>query len=481
MAKKTEVKSYNDFSGGIQSLTSPLWQSDREADLAVNVDISIPGVLRKAKGYTELGTSSGSVGGRGLSVYENDNGARTLIRTYGTTIERYATSWEALSGVTLTDNDAPIDGANGFIDEEERMYFAAGLDDGIYYYNGTTTLTQPSHTDVNSEAVTIAAKYVEVYQGKLVLGNVSVNGTHYPIRILLSETGTDVFDIVEGFIDDLSEPIRGLKVYNDVLYVFGENKVGAYDGAALRTLPGNHGTTSNESIAITRGRLLWFNAEGVYMSAGAGIPQLASRNVQEWVDAVTDASQVYAGIDDESNYNLYIGDVTVNGINYTDVVLVYDLLNNGWTVRPNRPFKYFALVRDNGGLQGYATDVTSEAIWEINSGSDLNGSAIESEWRTPYLEQGNPQDQKYYKTLFVTFEPQGTSEELSIAYRTDDSSEFTSLNTVSLEGNSDIKMEEISLPNGAEGNFLQLQFTHSSSVASFKLFEYSLDYVKASA
>jgi hypothetical protein len=67
-----------------------------------------------------------------------------------------------------------------------------------------------------------------------------------------------------------------------------------------------------------------------------------------------------------------------------------------------------------------------------------------------------------------------------VKYRTDGTGTWNQIggtnNNIPLTGTDEIKNYELVLPSNVRGKFLQLQFTHSSSVDGFKIYNINLKY-----
>ena len=78
---------FNDFSGGVQVYTSPLWIKDNETPFCKNIDINRPGELRKATGYSQLGTATGGDAPRGGFVFDKEDGTSVVYKLTGDTLQ----------------------------------------------------------------------------------------------------------------------------------------------------------------------------------------------------------------------------------------------------------------------------------------------------------------------------------------------------------------------------------------------------------
>lgn len=461
----------NDFSGGLQAFTSPLWSADNESPFIKNADIRKPGILSKALGYSQIGSTGSGGAMLGMATFENENGTNTLYKKHLTQLYRYNGSAWASVATGLASGDM-MEGVNAYMDNSDRLYFALGHTDTVRYTGDAGSSSAIANT---------YAKYIEQFNGRLYLGNVKVSSTTYPHRVLFSAVGADTFDTATDYFDDIGLPITALRTYAGALYVFTENSIGAYDGYALRRLPVASGTTSARSVLDVDGRLMWYNRAGVYVYGGSGLPQLVSRQVQPWIEAVSAPTSVAAGLDANGRYCLWIGDVTVDGTAYSDVVLRYDPLINAWDVLVDRPFSIWTRVKSGGSYVAYAGDPDNDKVWVVDSGTSLNGSAIASEYQTAWLGAGeDPEDVKNFYKVYVTFEPTGEAEYLTLQYRTDGASSWSSVggtaNNIDLSGSESIETVEIDLPANVQGRYIQFRITHSSGSGGFTIYELGFEY-----
>lgn len=472
---------YSDFSGGVQVFTGPLWVKDNETPYCQNIDISRPGELKKALGYTQVGTATGGDSPRGIFTFDREDGSSTLFKLTNNTLSKYENGWVNVTGGTgfatgihkietalmyVNTGTGVGTGADEF---EERVYISQGLDDTVRYTDG-----------VNIGVVAgVYAKHIEVYKSRIFLGNIKQNNKTYPSRVIVSAISSD--DFSEGdYIDEMGEPITALKAYSGSIFFFSENKLGAYDDYKLQILPGNFGTTNSSTVQEVLGRLIWYNRSGVFLYAGGGLPQKISKKVQTFIDAISDAREVTAHIDEEERYNLYIGDITYEGKSLQDVVLRYSVDLNAWDILPDRPFKYGARQRSGGVYITYASDTTQDRVWQVNNSQSLNGEEIESEWVSAKLDLGQPDTYKNFYEAHVTFKPQNVNEYFTLQYRLDGNKTWLNTegttNNISVTGTNDIETKRLMFPGGTVGKMIQFKLSHSSTGNGFNLYEIMLEY-----
>lgn len=483
MARSKRVtQKYIDFSGGYQAFTSPLLLKVNESPFLYNVDISKPGKLKKSLGFAQIGTGTGSGSNRGIFAWNKENGDNELYQVYNSDMYKYNGSSFVSIGSGFGTGSSPVEFAVSFINTGtgvgtaaetfvERLYVTQGLEGTIKYTQGT---------NISSLANTYA-KHLEAYKGRLYLGNVKVTSSTYPSRVMFSEVSKETFPDANYF-DDMGEAIVALKEYSGALFVFTQNKVAAWDEYALRNLNVNGGTTNSQTVQVTESRLLWYNRGGVYMYAGGTEATLISRPIEDWLDSVTNAESVTGGLDPRGRYCLYIGNVTFGGVNYSHVVLRYDVLINSWDVVVDRPFKYWTRNKAAGVYEVYTTNPSGQQVWQIDTGYALNGSAQGSVYQTPKLfgAAENVDDIKTAYEVQVVFRPTGASEYLTAQYRIGGTGTWSNVegttNNVSLSGTDEIKVQRLILPGKAAGKFVELKLGHTSTGAGFEIYGLNLVY-----
>lgn len=470
---KIKTVKIEDWSGGLQEFSSPFWANNNEATFNNSINNQVPGELNKGEGYLEVSSSTGSDGVKGLGVLNKDDGTNTVVRLHGSDFDRLiGTTWTNVTSTFDSNTTDRAEFADGFISGNRRIVMASGFNDEVYIFadlGGT-----------GSNVDDIYAKHVEMFRGRVYLGNVKIDSDEFIYRVLFSELNeVKTFDTDNDYIDDIGEPITGLKVFASKLHIFTEDKLFAYDGYSLSEITGNYGTTSGRSMQIAQGRMIWYNRSGVYMYSGASSPVLVSRKVQNIIDSIEDPYLVDGGVDKYGRYKLYIGDITYNGTDYNDVVLTYDVLIDSWSFESDKPFGPMIRISDGGNFKTYAGDVDSKKVWSIDDGYSNNGNDIDSLWETPKIGLQTVQNIRNSYRLYVSYKPTGNSEYITVKYRLDSDSDWSQIegtdNNLDLSGSNDINVVKLSLPSQLQGRFIQFQFSHSSNSGGFTLYEMRLE------
>lgn len=144
------------------------------------------------------------------------------------------------------------------------------------------------------------------------------------------------------------------------------------------------GTPSQESVIMGGGLCAFYSnsnegAKGFYITDGGRpkcISQDTNRPIKKWVDAITSSNEAnIAGWATDRYFCWSVGDLTVDGENYTNVVFKYNRILNQWTIRtyPNE-FKIFAQYLSNSvnTIVGGADD---GSVYRIDKSSTYFDSA----------------------------------------------------------------------------------------------------------
>jgi hypothetical protein len=465
---KDTARRINDFSGGQQDYTSPLYYKANESSLVLNCDIQTPGKLQKTKGYSVVGSIGSSGAIKGIGVHEAEDASGTLVKLHKTTLSKWTGSAWSDIDTSFTNNDTDkAEMVNTYLDDEERLYISSGFNDAVGYYNGTAY----------AEIANTYAKHIEYYKNRLYLANIKLTTTEYPIRFIWSGIGIDTFNTAQDFSDDAGKPITGLKSYGNYLYVFTEDTVSLFNGYTFTSIPGNYGTTDARSLQNVQGRLIWYNRSGVYMYAGEGIPQLISRKIKGWVDLAP--TEVKSSIDTDGRYNLYIGDITYKGVAYTDVCLRYDVLNNAWDVLKDRPFANSCVDKASGVNTVYVGSVDDNTVYKLDDTYQANATDILSTYVTPKLFPSEQENEMTFYRVVITYKPQNVSEYVTIKFRLDGTGSFEQIEqtngNVSLAGTQDVKVQVLDLPEYTNGKNIEFEISHEG-VANFEVYDIKCEY-----
>lgn len=454
----------------MQVLTSPIARRDEQCEFAYNVGIRKPGVLYKATGYSQVGTSGSAGRIKGLGIHSNSNGTETLIKLYNTTLSKWTGSaWSSLSTAYTNNHTDKANMNYAYVDDEDRLYIATGHNDNVSFTNATTVTFI---TDTK-------AYCVESYRGRIYLGNVKLGTTTYSSRVLYSPVNADTFDNDNDFFDDMGEPITALKSYGGYLYIFSERKVARFDGSSLVFVPSTYGVCNNSCVQVSNGILFWGNRSGVYAYAGEGLPTLVSRAIEPVWDSIAAMASVEGYLDAYGRICFNTGDYSYGSFSGTNNILIYDPLLKAWTASDTTPFCRGAVSYDRAGIKAYVGDDANDKVYQISTTYGASGSAMTATWDSPKWDAGHPDKRKTFYNINVAYKPSNVSAYLTVKYRLDGATSWSAIegsaNNVSLSGTDLIKFATLRLPQYTQGQTIQLQITESST-NSWEVYRIEVEY-----
>ena len=317
---------FGDCSAGMITNVKAELCPTNSVELALNIDVDdIYGEARARKGCAILGSAmSGSNDVTGLAQFLNSAGTiQKLQAVVGGTIYHYTTGTWTSSGQTGT---AIRTRFISFLDEIVRIN---GTDAIVASANGTTWGASLTLDTANFPV----GKFGTVYKDQVIVAGVSATpDTLYissvPTAGAISWTSGNrsiTINPEDGQNITATGEIAGLLlVWKDKsMYTWNNRSTEADELIKI-------GCSSQESVADCGNVLSFCNQQGVWLTSGS-YPVLISRPIQKWVDAVTDWSSV-ASFGDERYLYVSVGNCTVDGISYSNVVFKYSVNTKEWRV-----------------------------------------------------------------------------------------------------------------------------------------------------
>ena len=384
-----------DFSGGMRGDKSDLVKQDNEVVRIVNLDINKTGKVKKRRGGHQLGQTISADNLENIFYFQRLVGGSTpeaffLVNTNDAndTIKKLIGSRNT-TALTTASGSIELDSVTGFTDTGDDD---AEIEGDLFNYTGIagSTLTGVTGLTSSHAANTAVHQWInlaaDLFDGRkgisyAILNNLiyvqpndgaafTFNGstfsavtgepnarfaTTYRQRIYVTQyvaassarvnfsdagdpttfTATNVFD-VEGERGELG---TGFRVLNDELLIFKTNSFFAYNEITLKQRNNLYGAYNHKVHKEINGLVYSFCPEGIFVTNGQSVEKI-SHPVEDWIkdfrpvrDSISNTivtNTFSATFDDK--YMLYVGDVTVDGVAYTDVVLVYDTRLKNWTV-----------------------------------------------------------------------------------------------------------------------------------------------------
>jgi len=271
-------------------------------------------------------------------------------------------------------------------------------------------------------------KYIEVYKSRIY----TAGNSSYPDRLFFSSvvnssgvvTWTTSTDYVDINPND-GENISALKRFSLELLVFKPNYIYRFRTSGTDPDPLiKIGTRSQESVIEGKRGVYFHHESGIYLYSG-GYPKEISRPISDFIEAIP--LSYYDDVsswNDENHIYFSIGDVTVGGVSFTNIVLRYTESSEVWTIY-SYPTEFRAGSSYNNGttLQQMVGDDDGN-VFTFNTGTTDNGTAISYRLITKWYELGSVADTKVLQQMIGLCEKaQGSL----LRYQTDDNAEWQPL------------------------------------------------------
>lgn len=320
------------LSGGMNTQVSPLIMKDSECELVVNYHLDKVGALTRRKGYTQYLTYPTN-GGQVNGLYQfNDQSAGTGEQLM------VSNNSAGTNGVIYYNNAGTWTAAKSNDTASKKSRFVSFID-YVFRVNGAdvvATSTDGVTWGTTNAPATITPFYASVFADRVYLAN---GGTSTASRFWYSSlpsSGSITWDTANNYVDvnpDDGDQITALENNGNRLLIFKNRALyrwvfGATEPDRLIGV----GTSSQESVKtnLDLGITFFANPNGVYAYTGAR-PKLISRKINNYIEAVSSWSNVYAEIDSD-HYYLYVGDLTVDGETISKAMLVYHISLDAWTI-----------------------------------------------------------------------------------------------------------------------------------------------------
>lgn len=171
------------------------------------------------------------------------------------------------------------------------------------------------------------------------------------------------------------------------------------------------GCSSQESVAnFGTGLISFFNDKGFWQTDSTQ-PVLISRRIQKWIDGMSSSYYQHVACYGDSEY-LYgsIGDCTVDGVSYSNVVVRYTFATKEWSVFSYAyEFRTFSKYTSSGAVQILGGSTTGYILQLESSSKTDNGTNISFQLETHELDLGSRGIKKSIPTQIVAYakNPQG--------------------------------------------------------------------------
>lgn len=418
---KKKVAEIDSLTGGLDTFINATEIEDSATPDCVNV---IP--VGKGAFKTRLGRSAhggeitNGYSGQGYFTYINSSGAyEELVVANGVLKRKNGNSWTSISGGTFSTSNRVFAVQLG-----DRLYFADGVT-ALCYYDGSNIVT----TGVASAPL---PSFLITFGRRLYCNDVNnPDRVYFGGALTAAGASTDT----GNFASD-SPSYGGYLGFGKGKIVTGLGKLGASHLVvglkdALHRLSPTSGTGTSSTLAHTEesisnsvgisshttvdniendlGFLSWadFYLLGEVASFSSIRTRVISTKVSSLIQGISDSMVtktcgIYSPV--EKKYYLAYAD----GTSYNNKVLVYDTYYKSWWKFDNwHPASWIEYVdSSNTRFLGYVSDHSTDSYcYEINIGSDDNGTAISWRWKSKVLDLKGFDVLKKFKRWAALFGP----------------------------------------------------------------------------
>jgi len=334
---------------GVNTKTSDLLMTDEELKEGVNIDLSNYGIIQKRAGYIQRGdqiTPDKDI--LGLVQYYASDGTSQLIAGCNTSddtnIQISARTQQNYYWNVYNEAypNTKFEGAN-FIDYLYIVGYSVSDDTFLptLSWDGENTKTKDDDTNLTDCP---QGKFIVLVNGYLlILNGKDHNDERATSRVWWANPPTTLplaltWDNDNNWWD--FEPHNGQEITGAIsnfnrAIIFKNTSTHVFDpvGQDAKMISSSIGCDTHRSIQNVGNFTIFYNRKGVYATNSQDI-QYISAPVEAFIEAINQDNvfDVCAGMKDNKYYHLFIGDVTVDGTDYTNCELVYDVQQNTWKV-----------------------------------------------------------------------------------------------------------------------------------------------------
>jgi hypothetical protein len=350
-----------------ESAVDEVVTSSESVELAINLNFDKIGAVQLRDGITLLGTQIASANVQGMSNYRNNAGTiYGLLAKVGGSVYNYDGSWSAVrTGLSAS---SKMRNTN-FLDLTYMVDGNSGS--AVSTYNGTTF----GSTNVGSLP---KGDFIENYRSRIWVADSATDKVYYSAVVSTSQTITGGTDFIQVSPQD-GESITGLKRHPRALLVFKQNHIyKIYSTTSADPDPSIfRGTYSQESIVEAKDGLYYHHPTGFYKFVMDGEQEEISRPIIDVVEAISRSNyENVNGWADSDHIYWSVGDLTLKGETYSNVVCRYTISTQVWTLFSYPTQILISALYDNGTLLRQIIGDESGYTYVYNEGNTDNGTPI---------------------------------------------------------------------------------------------------------
>ena len=343
--------------------------SPESVELAINCNFDRIGALQTRNGLTTLGAQIASGAVLGMENYRNNAGTTYgLLAKISSVVYNFnGTNWSSVRTGLSTTSKARF---TNFLD---LTYMVDGnTGSSVVTFNGSAF----GSTNVGSLP---AGDDIENYRSRIWVADSATDKVYYTDVVSTSQTISGGTSFIQVSPQD-GEKITALKRHPRALLVFKQNHIyKIYSTTSADPDPSIfRGTYSKESIVEAKDGIYYHHPTGFYrLVIDGGEQQEISRPIIDVVEAISRAN--YEGINgwaDSDHIYWSVGDITLDGIAYANVVCRYTISTQVWTLYSYASEIKRSALYDNGTLLRMIVGDENGYPFVFDSGTTDNGTPI---------------------------------------------------------------------------------------------------------
>ena len=392
---------------------------------AVNVSFDRKGAVTLRPGLTAIGSQvlSGTTCFGLYNAMFSDSSLNCLLSVFGGTV------WKS-TGSDFTESTSNTGSLKTrFATFADRAIKVNGTDN-MTCFTGTswTTSGDPVNED---DMASYDTKYIDVFKSRVYTAGNSTNPDRLFYSSVVDGTGNIEWAPTEDYVDinpNDGENISAIRRFSLELLVFKPNYIYRFRTTAVDPDPLiKIGTRSQESVVEGKRGLYFHHDTGFFRYTG-GYPQEISRPISDFIDAIAlSAYSDIAGWRDNDHIYWSIGDLTVSGTSYTNVVVRYTESSQVWTVYSYGSELKIGVDYDDSSTLYRVVGDDNGYVLKVNEGTDDNGTAISYRGVTKWYSFGGVGDRKIIQEIISISEK---AQAMKAEYQIDDESIWHNLGQV---------------------------------------------------
>lgn len=352
-----------------------------------NMNADIIGSPKRRKGYSRLG-SAAVVSDKPILGLHHHIGTNSQIVSFvnnsgATNAEAYYLSGSTWTNKALSFTASTKIRAVTFLD----YLMAVNGTDSPKSWSGSSGASWGTTNLVSAPTGSLIA----VFKDQVYIGSESTDTVYFSS---LPSAGAITWSASDNFVVNPNDGshLRAFANVGQELLFFKNDYIYRFDGVSIQPDPLiSYGTPSQEAVTVAAGVCYFYDANRqAILAYSGGYPQVISTAVGAFLRAIPTSSATSVCIrSDIRNVEVFIGDVTVNNVAYTNVALRYNIQLKTWVIRTySKTFKIFKAY-DDGTTKFILGGTSVGDIVKMDTGNDDLGTAIDYDLETPWITLGD--------------------------------------------------------------------------------------------